>query len=337
MNYKVRQVLTGQSFDLDKYHAYSPLYITVGAYVGYWTGLAIGAALLMHTALHYGPFLWRAATTGKAEADDVHALQMEHYKDVPRFAYPLMAITGLALSIAAVEVFHVGLPIWALLMSIFWAGLFLVPSALLYAQTNYLVSPNISSEVIVGYMLPGKPIPNMVFKAYAVSVSINATYVLQGLKLGHYSKVPPRISFLAQSLALLWVNVIQIGVKQFLITNVPDICTRTQSASLTCPGHTAFFSSSIVWGAIGPARIFSNGALYSTLYWSIFVGALLPVPLFFLARRYADIDWVQHINVPAMLYASFAFPGVSTFNIASFLLVNFVFGEFEKSMGKLNW
>ena len=67
------------------------------------------------------------------------------------------------------------------------------------------------------------------------------------------------------------------------------------------------------------------------------MGALLPVPLFFLARRYADIDWVQHINVPAMLYASFAFPGVSTFNIASFLLVNFVFGEFEKSMGKLNW
>ena len=47
-----------------------------------------------------------------------------------------------------------------------------------------------------GVLLPGKPVANMVFKAYSVQTLVQATSFLQDLKLGHYIKVPPRAMFL---------------------------------------------------------------------------------------------------------------------------------------------
>ena len=69
----------------------------------------------------------------------------------------------------------------------------------------------------------------------------------QDLKLGHYIKVPPRASFLAQSIATLLAGVLQVGLKEALFTNVKDICTEGQKSKLTCPHNRVFFSASAIW------------------------------------------------------------------------------------------
>src|SRR6266545_5551162 len=40
---------------------------------------------------------------------------------------------------------------------------------------------------------------------------------------------------------------VQVGVKQLIFNNVPDICTRDQRFSLTCPHNQVFFTASAVW------------------------------------------------------------------------------------------
>lgn len=113
-----------------------------------------------------------------------------------------------------------------------------------------------------------------------------AQYFLQDLKLGHYLKVPPKTLFWAQSIATLWSAVVQIAVMNWALGNIDGICDPEQPESYTCPGGNVFFTASIIWGAIGPARIFSPGAIYSPLLWYFAIGAALPVITYFAAKRW---------------------------------------------------
>ena len=124
---------------------------------------------------------------------------------------------------------------------------------------------NILAEMISGSLLPGNPVANMVFKAYSVQTLEQAMVFLQDLKLGHYIKVPPRVTFLgafwdfytlrapadlfpiAQLIATVIVTFVQIGVKQWMFANVKDICSPTQSDFLTCPLNQVWFSASAFW------------------------------------------------------------------------------------------
>lgn len=57
---------------------------------------------------------------------------------------------------------------------------------------------DIIAQFIIGYVLPGKPIANLLFKIYGRISTIHALSFLADLKLGHYMKIPPRCMYTAQ-------------------------------------------------------------------------------------------------------------------------------------------
>jgi hypothetical protein len=57
---------------------------------------------------------------------------------------------------------------------------------------------NVIYELIAGYMLPGHPIANMIFKTVAYTTTNQTINFAADLKLGHYMKIPPRIMFTIQ-------------------------------------------------------------------------------------------------------------------------------------------
>lgn len=83
-------------------------------------------------------------------------------------------------------------------------------------------------------------------------------------------------------------------------------------------------------GAIGPKRIFGWGQIYNSLTWGFLVGAILPVPVFFLQRRFPN-SWLRYIHVPVLFFGPLSsrrttsrisgrrsvYPGSSTCTFAS--------------------
>ena len=57
---------------------------------------------------------------------------------------------------------------------------------------------DIIAQFIIGYVLPGKPIANLLFKIYGRISTVHALSFLADLKLGHYMKIPPRCMYTAQ-------------------------------------------------------------------------------------------------------------------------------------------
>lgn len=56
------------------------------------------------------------------------------------------------------------------------------------------------TEMIFGYLYPGRPLANMVFRCYGVTGMGQALWFISDFKLGHYMKIPPKSMFIMQVL-----------------------------------------------------------------------------------------------------------------------------------------
>ena len=50
-----------------------------------------------------------------------------------------------------------------------------------------------------------------------------------------------------QGVATIVAAFAQVGVKEWMFTNITDICTVNQKSSLTCPHNQVFFTASAIW------------------------------------------------------------------------------------------
>jgi len=117
---------------------------------------------------------------------------------------------------------------------------------------------SVITELVIGYVVPGKPVAMMLFKTYgsyahytvmASTYSSHATGYIsasQGLafardlKLGHYLKVPPRSMFWAQVVATVVAGTAQLGVQIWLFAKVEKFCDDDQADRFICPRWVAF-------------------------------------------------------------------------------------------------
>jgi hypothetical protein len=53
--------------------------------------------------------------------------------------------------------------------------------------------------------------------------------------------------------------------------SINDICTKHNAMKFSCPNETTLFSASIIWGLVGPKRIFDHQ--YPVLKWMFLRGA----------------------------------------------------------------
>jgi hypothetical protein len=83
----------------------------------------------------------------------------------------------------------------------------------------------------------------------------------------------------------------------------------TQKDRFTCPGVNTYFSASVVFGSIGPHRMFGARGPYSAILAAFPIGLALPVLLYFAQRR---VSWLRNINPVMLLHGGTTWSPVST-------------------------
>ncbi|KAF9310248.1 hypothetical protein BG006_004885, partial [Podila minutissima] len=244
----------------------------------------------------------------RVEVEDVHSRLMRVYPEVPHWWYTILFVISLGLSFVTCIVWGY-MPWWAVFLAIGIAIFFVLPVGIVQAVTNQQPGLNIITEYVIGYMLPGEAITNVTFKTYGYIVNVQALTFVSDLKLGHYLKIPPRIMFMAQLISTFIACIINLATATWLINTQPNICTKA-GYPFTCRNTNTFYSASIIWGAIAPARVFGNvdGAIYSPVQWGFLAGALLPIPFWFLSRKYPHVGWLKLVHWPVLLAATSNMP-----------------------------
>lgn len=263
-------------------------------------------AVLVHTYLwHFGD-IW-AAIRGTQRLD-IHARLMRSYKRVPWYWFGAITVIVFAISIVMVEVYDTKLPVYGIFLAFIIPALYVVPCGIIQGITNVDANQlNVLSEFIGGYMFEGKPLANMIFKILSTDVVGQALFFAADMKLGHYLKVPPRTLFWAQGSATILGALTQTGVTIWMLGNVKDICSSDQSNGFTCPNGRTVYSSSVIWGLVGPGRLYSVGKIYSGLLHFFWIGAVMPV-ITWLLYKYTRKEIWKLVNWPLIFVGTYNVP-----------------------------
>ncbi|KAF9409469.1 hypothetical protein BGZ94_001943, partial [Podila epigama] len=322
--YNKSMVMTDNVLDPVKYAAYGPLRMDSFFALTYGIGFAGLSATLAHVVLYHGKDIrdqWRAAVSMKDH--DIHSRLMMAYKEVPQWWYAVLFLVSLTLSIITVVKWNY-LPWYHLIVSLAIAFIFALPVGIVQAVTNQQPGLNVITEYVIGYLMPGHPIANVTFKAYGYITNVQALQFTQDLKLGHYMKIPPRIMFWVQVISSILAGLINLATTDWLLKVQPNICTKA-GYPWTCRNTNTFYSASVIWGVIGPARMFGPGSLYSIIQWGFLLGAILPLPVWWLCRRYPNIRFLQKIHFPVLLAATSNMPPAQAYFYPNGILLGFIF------------
>ncbi|KHJ34530.1 putative small oligopeptide opt family [Erysiphe necator] len=335
--YNVSRILdSAYRFNETAYKEYSPIFMSTNFALSYGISFAAISAVIVHTILYESKTIWQQYKLARNQQDDCHMRMMKKYSDAPDWWYLLLFVTMLSLSFVVILVWDTHFSWWAMIICTIIPCIFVIPMGIIYATTNIQIGLNVITEFIIGYMTPGKPLAMMMFKSYGYIVMVQAQYFLQDLKLGHYLKLPPKTLFSAQAAATIWSSVVQIAVMNWALGNIEDICTADQKSSYTCPGGNVFFTASIIWGAIGPARIFASGAIYSPLTWCFLVGAILPLFTYYGAKKYPNSGF-RYLSVPVMLGSLGSIPPATVYSLLCWGSVGIVFQKYIRGRYNAWW
>ncbi|KAL5513349.1 hypothetical protein ACEPAH_3748 [Sanghuangporus vaninii] len=261
--YDVTRILNDDStINIEKYHQYSPLFLSTTFAISYGLSFASITATLTHTFLYFRKQIWVQARRSMHEQPDIHARLMSVYPQVPEWWYMTIFLSMFVFGIISIEVWPTQFPVWAFVLSLIIAFVYIIPVGMIQAITNQQIGLNVITELIIGYALPGRPVAMMMFKTWGYITMAQALTFTSDFKLGHYMKIPPRPMFFGQVVATAIAGTVQLGVQAWMFSNINNICDPKQKDGFICPGTEVFGTASIIWGAIGPALQFSKGQIY---------------------------------------------------------------------------
>lgn len=271
--------------------------------------------------------------------DDVHARLMKKYPECPTSWYLATFIVMIAVGIFVVEYYPVHLPWPGLLLALSVCGIFFVPIGIVMAITNTQSSLFLVCQLICGTIFPGRPVANMVFVMYGYITSTQGLKFAADLKLGHYMKIPPRVLFIVQMVATIVGCLTQIGVMNWMFSNIPGICTPEAMNGFTCPIARVHFNGSILWGVVGPSRFFGKGELYQPLVWAFLLGAVSPICIFALwhYRGRYRYSVLKSISFPVLFGSLSWIPPATGLNFSAWTIVCAIFNWFLKRRRQEWW
>ncbi|URD76114.1 OPT oligopeptide transporter protein [Musa troglodytarum] len=275
--YDLDRVLDQKTFTLNvtEYEKYSNIRLSIMFAISYGLGFATLTATLSHVFLFNGAYilkLWRQ-TASKMHDNylDIHGRIMKaNYEAVPQWWFHVILVVVMALAIFTCEGFgkQLQLPYWGIFLAIAMAFVFTYSITCFVSLLLQEPGLNIITEMVIGYIMPGKPLANVVFKTYGYISMTQAHTFLADFKLGQYMKIPPKSMFFAQLVGTVVASAVYFGTAWWLLGTITSICDTSklpEGSPWTCPSDAVFFSASIIWGVVGPLRMFGPESIYSSL------------------------------------------------------------------------
>ncbi|RCI10140.1 hypothetical protein L249_8385 [Ophiocordyceps polyrhachis-furcata BCC 54312] len=296
-------------FNQEKYAEYSPPFLGAGNLVIYVFFFGIYTSTLTYAALYHRheiamgfKALFRKTPPRDARALDVHNRLMQSYPEVPDWWYLACLVCAIAFGIAAIAGWDTHTSPVVVLYGLALCVVFVIPVGIIKAMTGIEVTLNVLAEFVGGSWVDGNALAMNYFKSFGYVTCAHAIWFCNDLKLAHYVKIPPRHTFVAQMAATFVSTMVCIGVLNFQMLSIDDVCTPYAQFKLTCPGVNTFFTASVLWGTVGPDKIFGHRGQYSAALVGFPLGVLIVIVFWGLGKRFPRWNWVRQIHPVAIMY-----------------------------------
>ncbi|KAF8919170.1 OPT oligopeptide transporter protein-domain-containing protein [Mucidula mucida] len=244
---------------------------------------------------------------GHADVNDPHYEEMKKYPEVPQWAYAALFVVSLALSIGLGYAGPNGavlIPAWSVILFTVMAAFFALIIGFISATTGLSLAIKYAVQIIAAFIHPGQPITVMYANLFGNASAFQTVYLLQDLKLGQYTKLPPRATFAAQMAGSILGSIFNYTMMQTIVTNNREVLkdptgTRVWSGWII----QSINSGSVAMGALGK-ELFTYGkpAGYWIIPFGMVIGLLAPIP-FWLVYHFSNPEsklakTMKYLNIP---------------------------------------
>jgi hypothetical protein len=156
-------------------------------------------------------------------------------------------------------------------------------------------------QMLGSAVIPGSSQANMYFELYSGTALFQAAFMLSDLKLGQYTKLPPRITFTVQIIGTSVGALLNYVIMQSVVNNERTILLDNQGTR-TWSGQQVqtYNANAVLWGALGK-EIYGPSGPYFIVPMGIVIGLFLPIIPWFLYRRF-QWGWLRQVNTAVLAY-----------------------------------
>ncbi|GAA5835822.1 hypothetical protein JCM3766R1_005858 [Sporobolomyces carnicolor] len=273
-----------------------PSYAASNAIYYLGCNLAIGATLT-----HVGIWYWRPIMQAfKAYRDrsqpDPHYQMMRVYKEVPMWLYGAVMVGSFACAMATCYTGGSQLPWWALIVALI-LSLFMFPFVcVIYAITGFKTDVQQLAQMLGAALVPGNSQANLYFTLYGYNSCAQALGLARDLKLGQYTKLPPRATFGAQVIGTVVGAILQLIIMKSVINNQREILLSVQGSNIWSGQQVQSFNSqAVAWGALAK-HMYGPGSTYFIIPIAIVVGLAVPLPFYFAHRFFPKYGFDKFVS-----------------------------------------
>ncbi|KAJ7132712.1 peptide transporter MTD1 [Mycena filopes] len=299
------------------------------------TNLSIGATIT-HVVLWYGKDIIEVIKRYRAgDAYDPHLAKMKVYPEVPMWWYIVIFLSSFGMAMATIYTGDSGMPWWGLIVGILISAVFLPFVVTVHAITGFTTSMQNLVQIIGASLMPGSPQTNMFFTLYGFNTLEQALALVRDLKMGQYTKLPPRVTFTVQSLGTVVGGLLNYVIMKVIITSHREILLDVQGSNIWSGQQVQSFNADAVsWGALGNI-LYAPSGRYGIVPFSILIGLIVPVP-FWIAHRFFPKLGANHVVTPILCWTlGYLSVGINTSVFTTFLLA--VFSQFYLRRYRPGW
>ncbi|KAJ3552837.1 hypothetical protein NM688_g3945 [Phlebia brevispora] len=295
----------------------------------------IGAAIT-HFFLWHGKSVFRLIRDARTkEPDDPHYQKMKVYKEVPVWWYVGIFVGTIAMAIATAYAAKSGLPWWGLIVALLFSAALTPVVGTLFCTVGYAPSIENLVQMVGGAIIPGKPVANMYFTLYGYNTLSQALNLLQDLKLGQYTKIPPRVTFTVQSLGTVIGALLNFVIMRTVISSHREILLDVQGSNVWSGQQVQSYNSdAIAWGALGKP-LYATGTRYGFVPYMLIAGLGFPIPLYFMHKKWPHVGYDRVFTPILVAELGYLSVGINSSVFTSFCLA--VFSQWYLRKYRATW
>ncbi|PCH43920.1 peptide transporter MTD1 [Wolfiporia cocos MD-104 SS10] len=265
--------------------------------------MSIGATIV-HISLWHGKEILAAFKdyfVRRVPVEDAHYEKMARYREVPGWWYGAIAIAAFVTAMVCAHTEKSSLPLWALIVALVFAILILPFYGAMFAIAAFQLHIQYLFQMLGAALVPGSPQALMYFELYSSQALVQATSMLSDLKLGQYTKLPPRSTFSVQIVGTIIGALLNYVIMHTVVDNERDILLRNEGTRLWSGQQVqSYNANAVLWGALGKEMYGTDGP-YLIVPLGIIIGLGLPIIPWMLYKRYRW-TWLPYVNTAVLAY-----------------------------------
>ncbi|KAF8176072.1 OPT oligopeptide transporter [Pholiota molesta] len=271
----------------------------------------------------------------KTDSTDPHYVKMKVYKEISNWWYFAIFVGTTAMAIATTYAAKSGLPWWGTIVALIFAWLFVPIIGTLSATVGYAPSIENMVQMLGGALIPGRPVANMYFTMYGYNPVVQSLNLLRDLKLGQYTKLPPRVTFTIQVIGTIIGGLLNFVIMKTVLNAQRDVLRSVQGTNVWSGQQVQSYNSdAIAWGALG-TPLYATGTRYGFVPYMLLVGLLFPIPPWLLHRKYPKFGF-NYVFTPILVAElGFLSVGINSSVFTSFVLA--VFSQYYLRKYRATW